>query len=115
MMSVRFASADVVMAGGFGTSDERTECLTLVQTGKSRKIPIILVGAEFWRGLLDWMRDKLIGEGMISPADLEFMQVIDEPEAIVEAIFDSYESRAFPPTPPHPHKLLNPKATTHTS
>ena len=65
MMFVRFASAYVVMPGGFGTLDELSECLTLVQTGKSRRIPIILVGGEFWRGLLDWLRDTLIREGMI--------------------------------------------------
>ena len=58
MMFVRFASAYVVLPGGFGTIDELTECLTLVQTGKSRKIPIILVGAAFWKGLVDWMHDQ---------------------------------------------------------
>jgi uncharacterized protein (TIGR00730 family) len=107
MMFVRFASAYVVMPGGFGTIDELTECLTLVQTGKSRKIPIILVGGEFWHGLLEWMRDKLVGEGMISLADLDLMQVIDEPEAIVEAIFDYYETRGFQPSRTERDKMLN--------
>ena len=107
MMFVRFASAYVVMPGGFGTIDELTECLTLVQTGKSRKIPIILVGQEFWHGLLEWMRDKLVGEGMISAGDLELMQVIDEPEAIVEAIFDYYETRGFQPSRAERDKMLN--------
>ena len=107
MMFVRFASAYVVMPGGFGTIDELTECLTLVQTGKSRKIPIILVGGEFWKGLLDWMRDKLVGEGMISESDLDLMQVIDEPEAIVEAIFDYYETRGFQPSRAERDKMLN--------
>src|SRR6059058_2800844 len=82
MMFVRFASAYVVMPGGFGTLDELTECLTLVQTGKSRKIPIILVGAAFWNGLLEWMHDKLVGEGMIAAADVELMQILEEPEDI---------------------------------
>ena len=107
MMFVRFASAYVVMPGGFGTIDELTECLTLVQTGKSRKIPIILVGAEFWRGLLDWMRDKLVAEGMIAASDLELMQIIEEPEAIVEAIFNYYETRGFQPTRAERDKMLN--------
>jgi len=107
MMFVRFASAYVVMPGGFGTIDELTECLTLVQTGKSRKIPIILVGAEFWRGLLDWMRDKLVAEGMIAASDLQLMQIIEEPEAIVEAIFDYYETRGFQPTRAERDKMLN--------
>jgi uncharacterized protein (TIGR00730 family) len=107
MMFVRFASAYVVMPGGFGTIDELTECLTLVQTGKSRKIPIILVGGEFWRGLIDWMRDRLVGEGMIAAADLDLMQIIEDPEAIVEAIFDYYETRGFQPTRTERDKMLN--------
>ena len=93
--------------GGFGTLDELSECLTLVQTGKSRRIPIILVGGDFWRGLLDWMRDKLVGEGMAGEGDLGLMQVIEEPEAIVEAIFDFYESRGFQPTRDERRKMLN--------
>jgi hypothetical protein len=107
MMFVRFASAYVVLPGGFGTIDELTECLTLVQTGKSRKIPIILVGAKFWRGLLDWMRDTLVSEGMIAASDLDLMQVIEEPEAIVEAIFEYYETRGFQPTRAERDKMLN--------
>ena len=83
------------------------ECLTLVQTGKSRKIPIILVGGEFWRGLIDWMRDRLVGEGMIAAADIDLMQIIEEPEAIVEAIFDYYETRGFQPTRTERDKMLN--------
>ncbi|MGH8800158.1 MAG: TIGR00730 family Rossman fold protein [Casimicrobiaceae bacterium] len=107
MMFVRFASAYVVLPGGFGTIDELTECLTLVQTGKSRKIPIILVGGDFWKGLIDWMRDKLIGEGLISPGDIDLMTLIDEPEAIVDAIFDYYESRGFQPTRAERDRMLN--------
>jgi uncharacterized protein (TIGR00730 family) len=107
MMFVRFASAYVVMPGGFGTIDELTECLTLVQTGKSRKIPIILVGREFWTGLLDWMRDRLVGERMISAGDMDLMTIIEEPEAIVEAIFDFYENRGFQPTRQERDKMLN--------
>src|SRR5436309_1407403 len=95
MMFVRFASAYVVMPGGFGTLDELSECLTLVQTRKTRRIPIILVGSEFWSGFLDWLKDRLVAERMIDPRDLDLMRVIDEPDAIVEAIFDFYESRGF--------------------
>jgi uncharacterized protein (TIGR00730 family) len=107
MMFVRFASAYVVLPGGFGTVDELSECLTLVQTGKSRRIPIILVGRTFWNGLLDWMRDSLVGEGMIAPEDLGLLQVIEEPEAIVEAIFEFYEGRGFQPTDEERQKMLN--------
>lgn len=107
MMFVRFASAYVILPGGFGTLDELSEVLTLVQTGKSRKIPVILVGGGFWRGLLAWMEDKLVGEGMIGAKDMELMQVIEEPEAIVEAIFRFYENRGFVPTREEREKMLN--------
>jgi hypothetical protein len=107
MMFVRFASAYVVLPGGFGTLDELSECLTLVQTGKSRRIPIILVGGDFWRGLVDWVRDKLAGEGMIAGKDLDLMQIIEEPEAIVEAIFNFYENRGFQPTRAERERMLN--------
>jgi len=107
MMFVRFASAYVVLPGGFGTLDELTECLTLVQTGKSRRIPIILVGGTFWQGFLDWMEDKVAGEGMIGENDVGLMRVIDEPDAIVEAIFTFYENRGFQPSRDEREKLLN--------
>jgi uncharacterized protein (TIGR00730 family) len=107
MMFVRWASAYVVLPGGFGTLDELSECLTLVQTGKSRKIPIILVGRTFWRGLVDWIGNTLVGEHMIGEKDLELMQIIDEPSEIVEAIFSFYENRGFLPTREEREKMLN--------
>jgi uncharacterized protein (TIGR00730 family) len=94
-MFVRFASAYVVLPGGFGTLDELLEALTLIQTGKARKIPLILVSEKFWGGLLDWFRERLITEGMINPEDMDLIKVIDQPEAVVEAIFDHYETRGF--------------------
>ena len=106
-MFVKFASAYVVMPGGFGTLDEVLEALTLIQTGKSRKIPLILVHEPFWRGLLEWFKDRLVGEGMISAEDLDLIQVIDEPEQIVEAIFKHYEARGFAPLPDEREMLLN--------
>jgi uncharacterized protein (TIGR00730 family) len=107
MMFVRFASAYVILPGGFGTLDELSEVLTLVQTGKSRRIPVILVGGDFWRGLIDWMREKLVGEGMVNAQDLDLMQVIEQPEAIVEAIFRFYENRGFVPSREEREKMLN--------
>ncbi len=106
-MFVRFANAYVVMPGGFGTLDELLEALTLIQTGKSQKIPIILVHEPFWRGLIDWFRSTLVDEGVISPADLSLIQVIDKPEDVVEAIFKHYESRGFAPLPSEREMLLN--------
>lgn len=106
-MFVKCASAYVVMPGGFGTLDELLEAMTLVQTRKSRRIPIILVHGAFWRGLLDWFADRLVGEQMISPEDLDLIQIIDEPEAVVEAIFKHYETRGFMPLPEEHEIMLN--------
>ena len=106
-MFVRFASAYVVMPGGFGTLDELLEALTLIQTGKSQKIPIILVHEPFWRGLVDWFKETLVGEGMIAPEDLDLIQLIDEPDEVVEAIFRHYETRGFAPLPGEREMLLN--------
>jgi len=98
VMFVKYSSAYVVFPGGFGTLDELAEILTLVQTGKSRSIPIILAGSSFWSGLLDWFRESLVTAGTISPEDLDLIQVMDEPEGIVEAIFTHYESRSLEPS-----------------
>lgn len=106
VMFVKYASAYVVFPGGFGTLDELAEILTLVQTGKSRPIPIILVGSTFWTGLLDWFRHTLISEGTISPKDMDLIQVIDEPEGIVKAIFAHYESRSLEPSEAEQEILL---------
>lgn len=106
-MFVRFASAYVVMPGGFGTLDELLEALTLIQTEKSKKIPIILVCEPFWRGLLDWFKTTLVDEQVISPSDLDLIQVIDKPEEVVEAIFKHYETRGFVPLPSEHEMLLN--------
>ena len=106
-MFVRFANAYVVMPGGFGTLDELLEALTLIQTGKSRRIPIILVHSPFWSGLIDWFRSTLVSEGVISPEDVDLIQLIDQPEDVVEAIFKHYESRGFAPLPDEHEMLLN--------
>lgn len=98
VMFVKFASAYVVMPGGFGTLDELLEALTLVQTGKTRRIPIILVYEPFWRGLVEWIRAVMVTEKMIDPEDMDLLQVIDEPKAVVAAIFKHYETRGFEPS-----------------
>lgn len=108
-MFVKFASAYVVLPGGFGTLDELLEAMTLIQTGKSRRIPIILVHKAFWQGLIDWFKDRLVAEGMIKSADLDLIQLIDEPEEVVEAIFKHYETRGFLPLPGEHELMLNPE------
>jgi uncharacterized protein (TIGR00730 family) len=107
VMFVKFATAWVVLPGGFGTLDELSEALTLVQTGKTRRMPIILVHSPYWRGLLDWFRDTLVAEKMIDPADLNLFQVLDEPQAVVDAIFQYYEMRGFEPSAVEREILLN--------
>lgn len=90
---VRYAAAYVVLPGGFGTLDELSEALVLMQTGKARRIPIILVGTSFWRGLIDWFRARLVEDGMIDAKDMDLFQVIDEPANVVDAIFAFYEAQ----------------------
>ena len=107
VMFVKFASAYVVMPGGFGTLDELMEALTLVQTRKTRRIPIILVQSAFWKGMLDWFRSTLVTEGMIDAEDMDLIQVIDEPSAVVQAIFSHYEKRGFEPSAAEREALLN--------
>lgn len=107
VMFVKFATAYVVMPGGYGTLDELTEALTLVQTGKTRRIPIILVCEPFWRDILAWFKNTLVNEGMIDVQDLDLIQVIDEPTEVVDAIFKYYETRGFEPTPVEREIQLN--------
>ncbi len=103
---VRFATAYVVLPGGFGTLDELLEALTLVQTGKIRHMPIILVHSPFWSGLVDWLRSRLLAENMIAPADMDLVQLVDEPQQVVDAIFDYYEKRGFAPADAERESLL---------
>ncbi|MBM3366740.1 MAG: TIGR00730 family Rossman fold protein [Betaproteobacteria bacterium] len=107
VMFVKFATAYVVLPGGFGTLDELFEALTLVQTGKTRRMPIILMHEPYWRGLLGWFRERLVAEGMISPQDLDLLQVIDDPRQVAQAIFAYYEKRGFEPSAAEREILLN--------
>jgi uncharacterized protein (TIGR00730 family) len=103
----KYASAFVAVPGGFGTLDELAEVLTLIQTKMGRRIPVILVGAEFWKGLIDWMKDQLLANGLISATDLDLIQIIDKPEDIVTAIFDFYQNRSFVPTAQERERMLS--------
>ncbi|NCF25873.1 MAG: TIGR00730 family Rossman fold protein [Gammaproteobacteria bacterium] len=107
VMFVKFASAYVVLPGGFGTLDELAEILTLVQTGKTRRIPIVLVGSKFWDGLIQWFRQSMVAEGTIDPDDLNLFQLVDKPEEVVEAIFTYYDDRCFEPSAAEREILLH--------
>jgi uncharacterized protein (TIGR00730 family) len=91
-MFVRYASAFVAFPGGFGTLDELFEAATLRQTQKIRHFPILLVGSAYWRGLLDWLSDPVLREGKIAAADVERLQVVDDPSEVL-AILEDVEHR----------------------
>ena len=93
----------VIFPGGFGTLDECFESLTLIQTGKVLHFPVVLVGKDYWRDLLDWVGDELLRNKMISPNDLELLSVTDEPAEAVETVITCYEQRC-PHVPIAAHK-----------
>lgn len=88
-MFVKYARGFIVLPGGFGTLDEMFEALTLVETRKVTTFPVVLIGTEYWSGLIDWIRGTLAEEGMISPRDLELLEVTDSPEEAVQLIVDA--------------------------
>lgn len=96
VMLVKYASAYVVLPGGFGTLDELSEILTLMQTNKTQQRPVILVQSSFWEGLLTWFKDTLLQYQTISPDDLNFITVVDEPKQVLDTIFNYYDNRGGP-------------------
>jgi len=86
VMFVRFACGFVVFPGGFGTLDELFEALTLIQTGKVGHFPLVLAGCEYWQGLVDWMRERLVGEGKVTDAELDLLKLTDDPQEIVRLV-----------------------------
>ena len=83
----------VIFPGGFGTLDELFEALTLIQTGKVMHFPVVLVGSDYWRGLVAWLRGRLLREGMISPSDVELLHVTDDPQEAVDLVVECFERR----------------------
>ena len=92
-MFVKAAEGFVIFPGGFGTLDELFEAMTLIQTGKILDFPVVLFDSEYWRGLLDWIRDPLLSEGMISPEDWDNLSVMDDPDEAVRLVVECYERR----------------------
>ena len=86
VLFIKYAVAYLILPGGFGTMDELFESLTLIQTHKIRPFPVILVGADYWRGLADWIKTVVLEQGKISPSDLDIFQVIDDPQDVVKTI-----------------------------
>ncbi|MGH8293759.1 MAG: TIGR00730 family Rossman fold protein [Gammaproteobacteria bacterium] len=106
VMFVKYASAYVVLPGGFGTLDELGEILTLTQTGKTPRVPILLVGREFWSGLGDWIQARLVAEHMIDESDMDLFQLVDRPEDVVTTIVQHYGARSFEPSDRERQALL---------
>jgi uncharacterized protein (TIGR00730 family) len=86
VMFVKYAMAYIIMPGGFGTLDELFESVTLIQTKRIKPFPVILVGSDYWSGLVEWVKSRLLENKMISPEHLDILQIIDEPEEIVRAV-----------------------------
>ena len=80
----------VVLPGGFGTLDETFEALTLIETGKAKKFPVVLLDSGYWDGLLDWLRDPVLRTGKIGPPDLELLHATDDPEVAARIVIDAY-------------------------
>ncbi len=97
VMFVKYSQGFVVMPGGLGTLDEFFEALTLIQTNKIPKFPIILVGTEFWRGLIDWIKNTLVDEGKIDSKDLDLIRLVDTEDEVVNIIDDFYRKRNLSP------------------
>jgi len=93
LMFVKYAVAYVIFPGGFGTMDELFEALTLIQTKKIRGFPVVLVGRDYWQGMIDWLRTTVLDQGNISQEDAELIQIVDEPEEVCAIINKRYKDR----------------------
>ncbi|RMH18384.1 MAG: TIGR00730 family Rossman fold protein [Gemmatimonadetes bacterium] len=91
-MFVKYAEAFVIFPGGFGTLDELFESLTLIQTGKVRNFPVVLFGTEYWRGMIEWIRDTVVAEGKASPEDLDLLHCTDSPEEARDFVVSRYRA-----------------------
>jgi len=97
VMFVKYSQGFIVMPGGFGTMDELTEALTLIQTKKIGRFPIVMVGKTFWSGIMDWFKQTLIAEGMVDADDMDLINLVDTPEEAVKAIDDFYSKYLLSP------------------
>ena len=93
VMFVKYAKAFVIFPGGFGTLDELFESLTLIQTGRMGKFPVVLFGSQYWSGLVDWLKNTVVKEKNIDPQDVEIFQIVDTPEDVLKAIHNFYNNK----------------------
>jgi len=94
VMFVKAAEGFVIFPGGFGTMDELYESLTLIQTGKIGTFPVVLFDSDYWGEMLDWVRDEMLADGLVSAADLELLHLTDEPQEAVQRIVEMIDARA---------------------
>lgn len=94
---VKYSQGFVVVPGGFGTLDEMFEALTLIQTKKINKRPVVLVGSEYWKGLMDWLRQTMLQDGKISEPDLDLFKIVDSEDEAIEYIEDFFKTHSFTP------------------
>ena len=97
VMFVKYAQGFVVLPGGFGTFDELFEAITLIQTQKVEKFPIVLVGVDFWSGLVEWIKTTVLEEGNISPKDIDLFSLVDTADEAVKVIDDFYKHYSLRP------------------
>ena len=98
VMFVKYAQGFIALPGGFGTMDELFEALTLIQTKKIGRFPIILMGSDYWAGMIDWIKETMLGEEKnISPEDMDFIQIVDETQAAVDIINEFYNNNKLQP------------------
>ncbi len=95
VLLVKYATAFVLLPGGFGTLDELFETVTLIQTHKIRPFPMILVGRDYWRGLVDWLHGQAVARGYLDATDLNFMEITDDPAEVVEHITQFYKGQTI--------------------
>ncbi|MDD5347723.1 MAG: TIGR00730 family Rossman fold protein [Candidatus Omnitrophica bacterium] len=93
VMFVKYAKAFVIMPGGYGTLDEFTEAINLISTLRIPKFPVVLVGREYWQGMTDWFKEKVLASGCISEEDFKLFKVVDKPQEVVRIIKDFYRGR----------------------
>ncbi|MEN3039337.1 MAG: TIGR00730 family Rossman fold protein [Candidatus Kryptonium sp.] len=97
VMFVKYAQGFVVLPGGFGTLDEFFEALTLIQTGKTTRFPVVLMGSEYWEGLINWLRNTVLLEGNISPEDMAIFELTDDPKEAARIITEFYQENVVSP------------------
>ena len=92
-MFIKYSNAFIIFPGGYGTLDEAFEALTLIQTGKIYQFPVVLFGRHYWAGLIRWLQSRVLGEGKISPGDLDLMLLTDDPQEAAHAVIQAWESQ----------------------